>query len=324
MLAHDGIETAQIEARCKAVQSFTDKIVRKGEKYNNPIADITDLVGLRVIVYYPDDVDRVGKVIAREFDVDADNSLRRGVDSDPDRFGYRSDHYVVRLGQARRELSEWEQFAALRSEIQVRTVMQHAWAAVDHKIRYKGDELPTDLRRRLYRLSALLETADEQFAALRAASEEVRVAYRSSLAQGDFDLGLDALSLQAYLSQSKVMRRWVDAAVDLGYQREDEADADLHLTLEALLAAGIVTVAALDEFVLQADDGRSEAALRAIQRELGELAPDASIWANLPDVLAFVLMYERDIGPDSIHEHFRMDIGMAIRNALRSKQKPAP
>src|ERR1700689_3468875 len=91
------IEGSQLEARTKSVDSFAEKIVRKGEKYESPLAEITDLVGLRVIVYYPDDVTTVGALIESEFDVDWNCSFRQDPEAEPDRFGYRSDHYVVRL-----------------------------------------------------------------------------------------------------------------------------------------------------------------------------------------------------------------------------------
>lgn len=52
---------AQIEHRTKAVDSFIEKIHRKNEKYNDPLNEITDLCGLRIICYYLEDVARVGK-----------------------------------------------------------------------------------------------------------------------------------------------------------------------------------------------------------------------------------------------------------------------
>jgi putative GTP pyrophosphokinase len=61
-----------------------------------------------------------------------------------------------------------KQYADIRAEIQVRTALQHAWSAVHHKLEYKSStEAPPELRRRLFRLSALFELADEQFSELR-------------------------------------------------------------------------------------------------------------------------------------------------------------
>src|SRR5689334_4607418 len=167
LLEHRQIEVAALECRTKKPDSFIDKIVKKNEKYADPLREMTDLTGARIIVYYPADVARVDELIEAEFDVDWENSSRAGADVEPERFGYRSDHYVVSMND-RGALAEWKRFDGFKAEIQVRTVMQHAWAAVDHKLRYKREvDIPQALRRRLSRLSALLEVADEQFAAIR-------------------------------------------------------------------------------------------------------------------------------------------------------------
>jgi putative GTP pyrophosphokinase len=227
LLDSSRIEVAQLEARTKTVQSFTEKIERKKEKYVNPLQEVTDLVGLRVILYFRDAVETVGDLIEREFEVDVDNSPRRGSDQPVDRFGYRSDHYVVSLSEERRRLSEYERLADKSVEIQVRTVMDHAWSAVDHRIRYKGADLPQDLQRRLFRLKGLLEVADDQFAALRDASKDFARSYEQLVTRGELDVGIDALSLRAYLDASVGMR-WSNIAHDQGFAEvEDNVPPDL-------------------------------------------------------------------------------------------------
>lgn len=216
LLKSAGIEYAQLESRTKTLESFGQKITRKGEQYENPLVDITDLVGLRVIVYFPKDVEAVGALVEREFDVDWANSFRQSTSHEPDRFGYRSDHYVIRIGD-RGQYPEYAKFAKHRVEIQVRTVMQHAWAAVDHKMRYKESDLPTSLQRRLFRLSALLEVADDQFADLQVEHGKVSNAYRRSLAKGEYDVELDALSLTAYLDQTHIGDHWAEIAMKVGF-----------------------------------------------------------------------------------------------------------
>ena len=77
----------------------------------------------------------------------------------------------------------------------------HAWAAVNHKLDYKSaDEAPRELERRLYRLSALFELADEQFSQIRDASSQIEVEYQNEVRVGNFDIPLNALSLAAYLN----------------------------------------------------------------------------------------------------------------------------
>ena len=70
LISDAGIDVIQIEGRTKSVDSFVEKISRKGKKYANPLVDMTDLVGLRIITYYREDVTRIGAVLKGEFLID--------------------------------------------------------------------------------------------------------------------------------------------------------------------------------------------------------------------------------------------------------------
>lgn len=295
ILDHEDLEPAQVEARTKEVSSFTDKIERKERKYDDPLEEITDMTGLRVIVYYMADVARVGEIIEREFEVDWGNSVRQGADTDPDRFGYRSDHYVVSLARERVALAEWQQFNGYKAEIQVRTVMQHAWAAVDHKIRYKRTSLPDDLQRRLSRLSALLEVADEQFAAVHVTSRALSASYAASVASGDLDVTLDALSLRAYLDDSGLLERWERRALNAGFLRLG-ADRDSNFielrtqdVLTALENTGIRDLAAVDALYRSAESWGT-AALRTMFGAIDEHGATPLHLAS-EDVLELLALY---------------------------------
>jgi len=162
------IELAQIEGRTKSVDSFLRKITREYKEYHNPLAKIADFVGIRVVAYYREDVARIGEIIEEEFAVDWENSRDVAQILDPDTLGYLSVHYVVALSSARERLPEWEAFQGTKAEIQLRTVLQHAWAEIEHTLLYKAPrDLSDDLKRRLFRLSALPELADEQFSAIK-------------------------------------------------------------------------------------------------------------------------------------------------------------
>src|SRR5580698_7208334 len=148
LLAEANIDVVQVEARTKTVESFTAKLARRPGKYSEPLNNMLDLVGIRVIGYYLSDVARIGSLIESAFEVDPGNSWKQETRSDADRFGYASDHYVASCVQARERLPEWSAYSDLRAEIQVRTVLQHAWAAIDHKLAYKRDsDVPIELRR---------------------------------------------------------------------------------------------------------------------------------------------------------------------------------
>lgn len=249
-LAAARIDYAQIEPRTKSVESFVDKIRRKNEKYADPLREITDLAGIRVIAYFPADVEQIGALIEQHFAVDWDHSRRQSGASDPDRFGYRSDHYVVRFSPDRLALLENQRFAEHVAEIQVRTVMQHAWAAVDHRLRYKNTaQLPEELRRRLYRLSALLEVADDQFAAVKQAADELDATYTEEVQRGDLSAELDVLSLDAFVRETGLADRWVRIAVDAGFGAPWGDDlGNLPLLAQSLSSLGVERLADVQRF----------------------------------------------------------------------------
>jgi ppGpp synthetase/RelA/SpoT-type nucleotidyltranferase len=133
------IPFSQVDVRAKEVDSFVAKVRREGDRYSAPLQQVTDLAGARIVVLYSSDVARVGELIDAEFDVDWENSQQWHAAVEPDRFGYASDHYIVRSGRARASLREWRSYAGLRAEVQVRTVLQHAWAAISHSLAYKSE-----------------------------------------------------------------------------------------------------------------------------------------------------------------------------------------
>ena len=219
ILRNRGLEPSQIEMRTKTVESFVEKARRDGKRYCDPIKDITDLIGLRIIAYDKEEVDSIGDLIEEEFTIDYDHSADKSRTLELDRFGYLSIHYVVRLKDERAKLTEWQAFAPLRAEIQIRTVLQHAWAAIDHRFRYKTTtEIPTHLRRKLFRLSALLELADEEFLNLKRLKEQAARDYATQVEAGELDMELNLTSLAAYFSQTKEHEYWAKVSRSVGFK----------------------------------------------------------------------------------------------------------
>lgn len=83
---------------------------------------------MRIITYFSEDVDKIASIIQSEFEVDEHNSVDKRIKLDPVRFGYLSLHYVVKLNSTRVRLSEYIIFKDLKVEIQIRSILQHAWA----------------------------------------------------------------------------------------------------------------------------------------------------------------------------------------------------
>ena len=185
-----GLVVASIEYRVKTEQSLAGKLELKGAKYAT-LKDITDIVGVRVITFYSDDVDKVASAVDRLFEVDWENSVDKRKAHEIDSFGYMSLHYICSI----------EGFP-YRFEIQMRTVLQHAWANMNHDIGYKtGVEIPREYLRNINRLAGMLELADEQFSQIRNEITDFRRRVQGLVASGDLtEVPLDSETFRSFLS----------------------------------------------------------------------------------------------------------------------------
>jgi ppGpp synthetase/RelA/SpoT-type nucleotidyltranferase len=195
-----GIDVLDVYYRIKKFDSFWEKIQRKG--YEDPFQQTEDICGLRIICYYLSDLDKISSLINSEFDVI--ESVDKAELLEPDRFGYRTHHFIVTVKKEWLNAPNYRGLDALKAEIQVRTILMHAWADIEHKLAYKKQEhVPYELRRRLSRLSAKFEEDDEQLDTFQKEREE----YKESLVSdevkqsGRFDVTqkLNIDSLQAFL-----------------------------------------------------------------------------------------------------------------------------
>jgi ppGpp synthetase/RelA/SpoT-type nucleotidyltranferase len=288
LLEAEEIDCLLFDARAKKRSSFAEKLDRKPGQYADPLRDMTDLAGVRIVAYYLSDVDRIGAVIAREFIVDADNSSRRSQSDDPEHFGYRSDHYIVSCSAERCELSEWERFTGLKAEIQVRTVLQHAWADIDHKLAYKSAvAIPREFRHQLSRISALLEVADEQFEAVRSTSEHLQANYDEKARQGDLDLPIDASSIHAYIAESDRVRQLIELARAAGFTILDNPRrTEVDLLAQACQAAALANLAGLDSEL-----ARSESWAKSALDALWAHRPLGADWSMPPAFLLACMIW---------------------------------
>jgi putative GTP pyrophosphokinase len=245
------ISIAQIEYRAKTVESLLGKLDRKA--YTNAFKEIKDFAGIRIVTYYQDDVSRISKLIRKEFDVDDENSVDKSELLAVDEFGYKSIHLVISLKEPRRSLPEWSAYANLSAEIQVRSVLQHSWAAISHKLDYKAaSQAPAEIRRQLFRLSALLELADQEFSSIRDKRELVIERYKVDVHQGDLDIPLNLNSLSEFLEQRGNIEHWYELGVRSGMKPMPEfkdSVVGIDPVLDVLQAAGVSTLSEFAEMM---------------------------------------------------------------------------
>jgi putative GTP pyrophosphokinase len=203
------VEVFQIQRRIKTAESLEEKITRpdKAGKYE-ALEDITDLCGLRVITYGNEDCAKMISAIRSEFYIDEANSIDKNFAQRDDQFGYLSVHLVVALSDSRKGLFKFSRLAGLKAEIQVRTVLQHAWASLDWKLRYKSEiEVPRELRRKLYRVNALLEAADDTFSDIQREADSLRAKYSRNVEAGTLGIEINKDSLEEFIKNSPTVKK---------------------------------------------------------------------------------------------------------------------
>ncbi len=168
---------AIVQARAKAIASFAGKFQRKRSQYTHATRNMTDLCGARVIAHTRTQVLEICEFIKQHFTIDWDNSCDVGERLKAEEFGYLSVHYIVQLKRGVFPAPDIdvrvpdELYPAddrpMKAEIQVRTLLQHAWADMSHELSYKREiELPRKWKRTFAELAAVLEGADQAFCRL--------------------------------------------------------------------------------------------------------------------------------------------------------------
>jgi ppGpp synthetase/RelA/SpoT-type nucleotidyltranferase len=201
----------EISGRTKEVDSLLKKVLRK--KYSK-YEDVTDRAGTRVVVRFLGELATVDQVVFHHFQVlrREDKTALLGANQ----VGYQGVHYDIKLLETSGGYGE---FGDLQAELQVRTLSQDVWSRISHELSYKSDlSIPRELERRLFCLSALLETADQEFSrlhmeirqlpnaeVLRVLSSLERQYYKFASLQYDRELALQTISALALLYPDGVL-----------------------------------------------------------------------------------------------------------------------
>lgn len=196
VLEANKIEIHSIQSRCKSIESFG----RKLEVVEYSGKDFQDLAGVRIICYFNSDLDTVSKIIEKIFDIDTNRSKDKGKILEQDKVGYRSRHYVAKLDKKRLALPEFVIYKDFFFEIQIRTILQHAWAEIEHDRSYKfSGILPPEIKRRFNLLAGLLEVADNEFNQISSQIESYKEKVSKQTETGEFNIELNSTSLRQFL-----------------------------------------------------------------------------------------------------------------------------
>lgn len=251
-LENNDVEVTAVEGRIKQRNSLIGKLVRKGHKYHT-LDDITDIVGFRVITLFSDDVDRVASYMEKMFDVDWNESIDKRKMHEMSSFGYNSLHYICRIPKTLYEDKQHPELNDIRFEVQMRSTLQHAWAAMNHDLGYKSEiETPPEYMRMFGRLAGMLELADEEFSRIRISVATYRRRMEALIRAGELkEVLLDGDTFSTYIAQKpfdSLMNRI--AAINQGEIQEMSFEPFYPLLKEA----GLKTLQDVEDFIKQNED----------------------------------------------------------------------
>lgn len=247
LLEESNTQVHSVTSRTKEIDRFSEKVKLEGKGYRK-LSDVTDLSGVRIICYFADQVDIVAKLIEDNFRVHPESSIDKRKILDPDRFGYLSLHYVVELSKERASLPEYKRFKNLLCEVQMRSILQHAWAEIEHDLGYKSAiEVPRDIRRRFCRLAGLLELADDEFDDIKNDIAIYTEKVEAQISSTPENILIDSVSLEHYVDNSPTVEKINDAIVNLSDAALKKEYFPSSKDIESLLYFNIMTIGDLDK-----------------------------------------------------------------------------
>jgi len=250
LIAARGVTVHQYSSRTKDETSLENKINGKSGKYKD-LSDITDLVGFRIIAYLEKEVDEIAEIIEAEFEIDWENSVdRRKLELD--KFGYKSLHYIINVHPKRHSLPEYSDFVGIKAEVQIRTILQHSWAEIQHDLGYKSEiSLPDVLYRDFFRIAALLETADKEFGRVKDQIISYKEKVEKELAAANNEFSLNQTTLSTYSGHSQIIKSIAEEIAKICNIRLSHKHGDYDYLLLTFRNNKINTIQHLAEFIKQ-------------------------------------------------------------------------
>lgn len=254
LLKENNIHVHSVTSRVKTEASLQIKL-EKLERKISKLYDVPDISGIRITTYFADEVDSIAEIIENEFIVDEKRSVDKRELLDPDRFGYLSLHYVVKLTKPRLKLTEYKRFRSCCAEIQLRSILQHAWAEIEHDLGYKSKySVPSEIRRRFSRLAGLLEIADAEFIQIREELYDYEASVPERIAEAPASVSIDKASLTSFIKTSSIVHKLDKKIALLAKSRIIEWEHIIEIYTYSLAYTGIMTIADLDFSLTEEED----------------------------------------------------------------------
>ena len=195
LIKEENISVANISSRIKTLKSFLQKQKRKN--YSDPFNEMHDFCGIRIICFFTSDIKKIQNIIRKEFNVieEKEKNLQNH------QFGYRSRHLIVTIKDSWVESPNYRDLNNIKIEIQVRTILMHAWAEIEHKLAYKQRaHIPKQFQQKFIKLADTLQKADEQFETLATEINQrnkrnTQKQIQSTLFDQTLDLDLDTMQM---------------------------------------------------------------------------------------------------------------------------------
>ncbi|MGA8213678.1 MAG: RelA/SpoT domain-containing protein [Candidatus Sulfotelmatobacter sp.] len=154
----------RISARAKSVDRFLGKAAKLEDgkpKYKDPLNQIQDQVGARIVTFYASDVERVRLEIEKYFKY---IESQRIVPESEKEFGYEGRHFILFVPEDLVDDTVSRDESVELFELQIKTLFQHAWSEAEHDLGYKPSvNLTRDQNRRLAFTAAQAWGADQIF-----------------------------------------------------------------------------------------------------------------------------------------------------------------
>jgi putative GTP pyrophosphokinase len=246
ILEHEKLPVHSVQARVKRREKIESKY-RNPEKDYRCLSDLADVVGLRIITYYSDEIDRVAAILKRQFDHIREDDKRVGKTGE---FGYSALHLDCRYLPSRLQQPEYKHFGDSKFEIQITTVLGHAWAEMHHAPYDEKSSSPPDEQRAFHRLAAVLELADKEFLEIRQARENRQRNASVRVAAMAPSIEISSESLRAFIDEAPmVVKLDKDFAKTFGQELEPEV-SETELLERLVRASGFETIQDLKESLI--------------------------------------------------------------------------